>query len=180
MIAEAIIEKYATALFEIATENKTTSQVALELEAVAQNFGEKSAVQFFISPFNSEDQKVTAAKSSLEGKVSAEVFNFVALLVKNDRIHLIAEINRIFKMKASQVGGQADGVLFVVEEPSADFKAALEKKVSALLKKEVRLKTQTDKYIISGFKVQVEGWTLDDSAIHHIKKLTENISTRGL
>ena len=39
---------------------------------------------------------------------------------------------------------------------------------------------ETDKNLISGFKVQVEGWTLDDSVLHHLKKLTDSISTRGL
>src|SRR3989344_2454461 len=94
-----------------------------------------------------------------EGKVSAEVFNFVATLVQNERLHLVVDINNTFKLKASQVGGEAEGTLFVVTEPGAEFKAALEAKVSGILKKQVRLKTQTDKSLISGFKVQVEGWT---------------------
>ncbi len=180
MSAEIIIEKYATAFFEAASASGSVAAAVNELESVARSFGDNKSVEFFKSPFNSEDQKLSVAKSSLEGKVSAETFNFIATLVKNERIHLISEINLLFKMKASQVGGQAEGTLFVVDQPSATFKETLEKKVSTILKKEVRLKVQTDKSLISGFKVQVEGWTLDDSALHHLKKLTENISTRGL
>lgn len=180
MSAEIIAEKYANALFESVKAAGTLASTATEIESISKVFGEKSSLDFFSSPFNSLDQRVSSAKASLEGKVSAEVFNFVSTLVKNERIHLINEISQIFKVKAAQVGEQAEGTLYVVDQPSAEFKNALEKKVSAILKKDVRLQIETDKNLISGFKVQVEGWTLDDSVLHHLKKLTDSISTRGL
>ncbi len=180
MSAVIVVEKYAHSLFEVAVAANTVTKTMQELDVIAAAFSDKTTVEFFKSPFNSQDNKVAAAKSSLEGKVSAEVFNFVATLASNQRMHLISEINAVFKLKASQVGGHAEGTLFVVSEPSSEFKADLEKKVSAVLKKQVKLKTQTDKSLISGFKVQVDGWTLDDSAAHHLKKLTEDLSKRGL
>lgn len=180
MSAEIIIEKYANSLFEVASTLGKLPQILAELDSVTTAFSEQAVIEFFNSPFNSQDNKIAAAKSSLEGKVSAEVFNFVATLVNNERMHLVSEINLIFKSKASQVGGEAEGTLFVMTEPGAEFKSALETKVSAVLKKQVRLKTEVDKTLISGFKVQVEGWTFDDSALHHLKKLTEDISKRGL
>lgn len=180
MSTEIIVEKYVNALFETTEAVGTTSVAILELEAAAKAFSEKTAIEFFTSPFNSLDQKLAAAKSALEGKVSAEVFNFISTLVKNERTHLVSEINTLFKTKASQVSGQAEGTLYVVDQPSAEFKTTLEKKVSSILKKEVHLKIQTDRSLIAGFKIQVDGWTLDDSALHHLKKITEDISTRGL
>ncbi len=180
MSADIITEKYANSLFEVSASTGNTLKWASELESVALAFADKTTLDFFTSPFNSPDHKMMVAKSSLEGKVSAEVFNFIVVLVQNERLHLIAEINQAFKVKASQIGGQAEGTLFVVTEPAAEFVANLEAKISSILNKKVQLKTQTDKTLISGFKVQVEGWTLDDSAAHHLKKLTEKISTRGL
>lgn len=180
MSAVIVVEKYAHSLFEVAVAANTVTKTMQELDVVATAFSDKSTIDFFKSPFNSQDNKTAAAKSSLEGKVSAEVFNFIVTLVLNERVHLISEINTVFKLKASQVGGHAEGTLYVVSEPSAEFKLDLEKKVSVVLKKQVKLKTQTDKSLISGFKVQVDGWTLDDSAAHHLKKLTENLSKRGL
>lgn len=179
MSAVIVVEKYANSLFEVATTASAVPKTLQDLETVAIAFSDKSIVSFFKSPFNSQEHKTVAAKSSLEGKVSAEVFNFVATLVANERMHLISEICQAFKTKASQVGGHAEGTLFVVTEPSVEFKNDLEKQVSVVLKKQVKLKTQVDKALISGFKVQVEGWTLDDSALHHLKKLTEDISKRG-
>ncbi len=180
MSAVIIVEKYANSMFEVAAGANTVAKTLQDLEAVAIAFSDKSTVHFFKSPFNSQENKTVVAKSSLEGKVSAEVFNFVSTLVANERMHLISDICQVFKTKASRVGGHAEGILFVVAEPSAEFKSDLEKQVSVVLKKQVKLKTQMDKALISGFKVQVEGWTLDDSAAHHLKKLTEDISKRGL
>ena len=180
MSADIIVEKYANSLFEVAAATGSATKWAAELESVALAFGDKAITDFFRSPFNSADNKMSTAKSSLEGKVSAEVFNFVATLVQNERMHLIAEINQSFKTKTSQIGGLAEGTLFVVTEPSSEFKSGLEAKISTILNKKVKLKTEIDSSLISGFKVQVDGWSLDDSAAYHLKKLTENISKRGL
>ena len=180
MSADIIVDKYSEAMFETSSAAGTLSKVAAELDVVAKAFAEKSVVEFFKNPFNSKDNKVMVAKSTLEGKVSAEIFNFIITLVQNERIHLIAKISEAFQAKSAQSGGEAEGILFAAQEPTADFKAKLEAKVSDVLKKKIKLKVQTDKSLIAGFKVQVGGWTLDDSAQNHLKKLTEDLSKRGL
>jgi len=180
MSAHTIIEKYGTALFETASAAGTTAKVGAELDVVAKIFSDKATVEFFANPFNSKDNKTMVAKAALEGKTSPEIFNFVIALVQNERIEFIAKISEFFNKKSAQIGGEAEGVLYAAQEPSADFKAKLEAKVSDVLKKKVHLKVQTDKSLISGFKVQVGGWTLDDSAQNHLKKLTEDLSKRGL
>lgn len=180
MSADIIVDKYTNAMFETSAAAGTTAKVSAELSTVAKAFADKGAVEFFQNPFNSKDNKMMVAKSTLEGKVSAEIFNFMITLVQNERVHLIAKISDLFNEKVSQMGGEAEGILFAAQEPSAEFKAKLEAKVSDVLKKKIHLKVQTDKSLISGFKVQVGGWTLDDSAQNHLKKLTEDLSKRGL
>lgn len=180
MSADIIVEKYTTVMFETSQAAGTSAKVASELDVVAKAFSDKAAIEFFKNPFNSKDNKAMVAKSTLEGKVSAEIFNFVITLVQNERIHLIAKIAESFHEMVSQFGGESEGVLFAAQEPTAEFKAKLEAKVSEVLKKKIHLKVQTDKSLISGFKVQVGGWTLDDSAQNHLKKLTEDLSKRGL
>lgn len=180
MSAHTVIEKYGMALLETATAAGTTAKIAAELDAVAKAFSDKAATEFFTNPFNSKDNKTMVAKATLEGKASPEVFNFVVTLVQNERVHLIANISEFFNKKSAEFGGQAEGVLYAAQEPTAEFKTKLEAKVSDVLKKKVSLKVQTDKSLISGYKVQVGGWTLDDSAQNHLKKLTEDLSKRGL
>jgi F-type H+-transporting ATPase subunit delta len=180
MSADIIIEKYTNAIFETTVASGMVPKVSAELEVVAQAFSDKTSIDFFKNPFNSMDHKTMVAKATLEGKVSPEIFNFVITLVQNERIHLIAEMSKAFKTKAAQVGGEAEGILFAAQEPTPEFKSKLEAKVSATLNKKVHLKVQTDKSLISGYKVQVGGWTLDDSAQNHLKKLTEDLSKRGL
>ncbi|MBC7464903.1 MAG: ATP synthase F1 subunit delta [Bdellovibrio sp.] len=180
MSADIIVEKYANAMFETSFAASTLSKVAAELDVVTKAFSDQNVVDFFKNPFNSKENKMMVAKATLEGKVSAEIFNFIITLVQNERIQLIAKISEAFQEKSSQSGGEAEGVLFAAQEPTAEFKAKLEAKVSEVLKKKVHLKVQTDKSLIAGFKVQVGGWILDDSAQNHLKKLTEDISKRGL
>ncbi|MFZ3230119.1 MAG: ATP synthase F1 subunit delta [Pseudobdellovibrio sp.] len=180
MSADIIVEKYTNALFETSLALGVLEKIRPELNTVATAFSEQSVVDFFKNPFNTHENKLTVAKATLEGKVSAEMFNFIITLVQNERVHLINQMNELFKVKAAQYGGEIEGTLFTASEPSSDFKTQLELKVSEVLKKKVKLIVKTDKSLISGFKVQVGGWTLDDSVKNHLKKLTEDISKRGL
>lgn len=180
MSSDVVVEKYSNALFETSVSNNNADKIYSELSVISNIFMEKSVVDFFKNPFNSSENKIAVAKSALEGKVSVEVFNFVVTLVQNERIHLIAKISENFKHQLSKSNGEVHGLLICSQEPSADFKKQLEEKLSKQLNKKVFLKSQIDQGLVSGFKIQVDGWTLDDSAQNHLKKITEDLSKRGL
>jgi F0F1-type ATP synthase delta subunit len=52
--------------------------------------------------------------------------------------------------------------------------------LSQTLNKKVKLSVQKDASLLSGYKVTVGGWTLDDSAQFHLNKIKEDISKRGI
>ncbi len=180
MSAEAIIEKYSQALFETVSTSGKADVVSSELAVVSKLFSEESTAAFFASPFNSADNKVMVAKAALEGKCSPETFNFIITLVQNERIGLVDQINERFQGSARSLSGETEGILYMATEPAPDFKAQVEARLSESLKKKVRLKLEKDPSLLSGFKVTVGGWTLDDSAQFHLNKLKEDISKRGM
>lgn len=180
MSADVLVKKYAQALFEATEGNKTTSTVASELQQVTQIFSQADAVTFFSSPFNSPDTKVMVAKSALEGKCSAETFNFLITVVEKERVEFLASINEAFQTLVRAQGGETEGTLFVTSEVSEGFKSQVEAKVSTVLNKKVKLKVEKDTSLLSGYKVMVGGWTLDDSAQFHLNKIKEDISKRGI
>jgi F-type H+-transporting ATPase subunit delta len=179
MSADAVVQKYSQALFEVAATGKP-GVLAFEIDAVTKIFSDEKSLEFFSSPFNTTDTKTMVAKATLEGKCMPEVFNFMITLVENERIAFLSQINENFQMLIRTLSGETEGVLYSPTEPTPEFKAQVEQKLSETLKKKVKLKTQKDPNLLSGFKVTIGGWTIDDSAQFHIHKLTEDISKRGL
>lgn len=180
MSSDAIVQKYSQSLFEACESLKTTDAMASQLQTVTQIFTQADAQTFFNSPFNSPDNKAMVAKSALEGKCAPELFNFLITLVQNDRVAFIGEINEAFQTLVRAKSGETEGVLFVAQPVNDAFKTQVEAKLSQSLNKKVKLTVQTDASLISGYKVTVGGWTLDDSAQYHLNKIKEDISKRGI
>jgi ATP synthase F1 delta subunit len=180
MSVNAIVQKYSQALFEATQTSKTTLIVAPELAQLTNIFSQEDSVSFFDSPFNTRDNKVMVAKSALEGKCSAESFNFIITVVEKERIALLSQINDAYQALVRSLGGETEGTLFVSGEIAEDFKVQVENKLSQSLNKKVKLKVEKDPSLLSGYKVTVGGWTMDDSAQFHLNKIKEDILKRGI
>lgn len=180
MSADVLVQKYSQALFEATEAGKKTAVVAAELGQVTAIFSAADVISFFSSPFNSIDNKIMVAKSALEGKCSPETFNFMITLVEKERVAFLTRINEAFQTLVYAQGGETEGTLFVTGEASDSFKAQVEAKVSATLNKKVKLTVAKDAGLLSGYKVTVGGWTMDDSAQFHLNKIKEDISKRGI
>ena len=180
MSADAVVQKYTEALFEAAEAAKKTEAVAAELEQLAPLFTQADTLTFFTSPFNSADNKLMVAKSALEGKVSPETFNFITTLVEKERVAFLAQITEALQTRVRAQGGETEGTLYVTADVSDAFKAQVEAKLLKTLNKTVKLKVEKDASLISGYKVTVGGWTMDDSAQFHLNKIKEDISKRGI
>lgn len=178
MSFDLVAQKYSQAFFD-AIPSESRKQYAQELAVAAKLFSEDAVKAFFKNPFNSLDNKLMVAKSSLEGRCSPEVFNFLVTLVQKDRIALVAEVAAQFQKQVSSADGEVEGELVYATTPSESFVKDVEQKISQALNKKVRLLAKKDETLLSGYRVSVGGWTIDDSFQFHIKKLKENILKRG-
>lgn len=180
MSADVLTQRYSQALFQTSEANKNTDQIAAELSKITEIFNQPDVLSFFGSPFNSGDNKAMVAKSALEGKCSPEVFNFIITLVGNERMAFLSQIDQAFQALVRAKGGETEGVLYVAADSSDAFKSQVEAKLSQTLNKKVKLSVQKDPSLLSGFKVVVGGWTMDDSAQYHLNKIKEESSKRGI
>lgn len=180
MSADALVKKYSRSLFEATESSRNSEVIAAEMLELTKVFAQEEIKVFFKSPFNTADTKVMVAKSTLEGKCSAETFNFMILLVENERIGLLAQINHDYQALLRSKGGETEGTLYVSAPIAETFKSQVEAGISKALNKKVKLKVETDPALISGYKVTVGGWTMDDSAQYHLNKIKEDILKRGI
>lgn len=179
MTNETLIKKYSKALFEVTYEKGTAGESAQQLLEVSKAFSE-DVVLFFKNPFNQMENKLSVAKSAIEGKVSVEVFNFICLLVEKNRVGLISEMAKDFSTLVQSSAGITKGKLFAATNVSAEFIKQVEEQASKTLGKKVELTFEKDQALIAGYKVQVGGWTMDDSAEAHLRILKEELIKKGL
>ena len=179
MSSNNVVTKYAKSLFDVTYAKGSAGDVGQQLNEVAKAFS-SDVVAFFQSPFNTAENKLTVAKAALEGKVTAEAFNFILTLVQNERVALLKDIAKEFSTLVQASAGITKGKLFAAQEVSADFLKQVEATASKALGKKVELAFEKNPNLVAGFKVEVAGWTMDDSAQAHLKILKDDLIKRGL
>ncbi len=176
---DIVVDKYAKAFFEVTYEKGIAGECALQLAEISKAFT-ADVVSFFKNPFNSLDNKLSAAKSAIEGRCSVETFNFICTLVERNRVGAMLEISKELTMMVQAAAGITKGKLFSAAEVSPEFLKQVEVAASKALNKKVELSFEKDSSLIAGYKVQVSGWTLDDSADAHLRILKDELMKKGL
>ena len=179
MSSNNVVKKYAKSLFDVAYAKGIAGDAGQQLNEISKAFTE-DVVKFFANPFNQADQKISVAKSSLEGKCLPEVYNFLITLVQNERVSLLKEITKEFGSLVQANAGITKGKLYASQEVSAEFLKQVEEKASKALNKKVELVFEKNQNLLAGYKVEVAGWTMDDSAQAHLKILKDDLIKRGL
>lgn len=179
MSYNAVAEKYAKALFEAVEDKKTALAIEKELLEVATVFT-SDIIAFFDNPFNAQADKLVTISQAFEGKVSAETLNYLKVLTEKNRIPAIKEIAITFSNLVKAGEGTVKGRLFSPSEPAAEFIKNVEDALSKTIGQKVELEFHKDAALIAGFKVEVGGWTIDDSASAHLNKIKDDLMKRGL
>lgn len=179
MSLDVVTKKYAKALFDVTYEKGTAGECALQLAELSKAFGD-DVVSYFKNPFNSTENKLSVAKSAIEGKCSLEVFNFICTIVEKNRVTALSAISKEFSQMVLSAAGITKGKIYSATDISTEFIKQVEEKTSKALNKKVELVFKKDASLIAGYKVQVGGWTLDDSASAHLRILKDDLLKKGL
>jgi F-type H+-transporting ATPase subunit delta len=101
--------------------------------------------------------------------------NFCTLLAKNNRIHLLREIERFFEQKLSLERGELAITLtsaFAFASEQRDF---LVQELRDVYQKEIKLSAKTDKALLAGFKLRIGSSELDFSMAAKLRKLRSSL-----
>lgn len=174
-----ISSKYAKSLFDVTYQNGKSGETAQQLLEISKAFSEE-IIMFFKNPFNSQTDKLKVVNSTFEGKVSAELINFINLLVEKNRIGLVEEIAKEYSGLVQNAAGITKGKIYSAVNLTEGYIKQVEEMASKALNKKIELVFEKDESLIAGYKLQVGGWTLDDSANTHLKILKDELMKRGL
>lgn len=179
MKSNVVTAKYAKALFDVTYANGKSGEVANQLLEISKAF-DSNATSFFNNPFNAHADKLAVINNTLEGKASPEVINFMTLLVDKNRVGLVADMAKEYSTLVQSAAGITKGKIYSATALDAAFVSQVEATVSKTLNSKIELTFEKDETLIAGYKVQVGGWTLDDSINTHLKTLKEELMKRGL
>ena len=172
--------RYAKALYMLATENGSESQTYSQLQFLADAMEKDSAIMDFLtSPLIGREKKEKVFTDGLNGKFAPETKNFLLLLAKKNRVHLVPEIVIAFQALMDEKSGVTRGVVKSPSPLTAEEQKEIENKVSKYTNKQVILTFEEDKSLIGGLVAEVGSYTFDDSLTSHLTRLNEELNRRA-
>jgi F-type H+-transporting ATPase subunit delta len=157
--------RYASALFELATEDKSTAEVAGQLQRFGLAIDQSDDLRRVVrSPvFSAEDQVAAMSAVAAELGISGTTLNFLKLVAKNRRLSALPDIIKAYATLLATSRGEIAGEVTSAEPLSAaqleDLKAALK----SALGRDVALSTRVDSAILGGLIVKVGSRMMDNS-----------------
>jgi F-type H+-transporting ATPase subunit delta len=164
-IVAGVAGRYATALFELALEDKVLDQVRADLDRFDQMVaGSDDLKRLVRSPVFSADEQVRALEPILsKAGIGGIAANFIKLVASNRRLFALPQIIRAFRTLVAQHKGEVSASVTVAEQLSDPHLAALKSALNAVTGKDVDLQVQVDPAIIGGLVVKLGSRMVDTS-----------------
>ncbi|MCC6921439.1 MAG: F0F1 ATP synthase subunit delta [Alphaproteobacteria bacterium] len=158
-------DRYAQALFELANEEGVLDAVAADIEGLGKLIAESADLERLVkSPIYSREQQGLAMAEILEKAGASDLTKkFIALVARNRRLFMLANIGRSFGRLLARQRGEIEASVTSAQPLSdaqiADLKATLRTAYG----KEPRLSVAVDQSLIAGLIVKVGSRMIDSS-----------------
>ncbi|MEE9171068.1 MAG: ATP synthase F1 subunit delta [bacterium] len=156
--------RYAKALFLVGSDRGILDKIQEDWALFVHTLKEKQDFyHFFVSPEVSRREKEEKIEE-LFGDIFSNVFyNFLLVILKNQRQNVILEIAEAFNVKVDQSVNRTKAVVTSAVELPAELRTQIQQQLSKDLNKEIILVTQRDPTLIGGIRIMVEGKVIDGS-----------------
>lgn len=157
--------RYASALFELASDEKSTDVVGQQLQAFGAAIEASDDLKRLVrSPvFSSDDQLAAIEAVAAATGAKGAALNFLKLVARNRRLAALPDMIAAYATLLSQSKGETAGEVISAEPLTPaqlkDLKAALK----SSLGRDVALSTKVDSSILGGLIVKVGSRMMDNS-----------------
>ena len=157
--------RYATALFELARDQKSVDSVKADLDKFSALLTESPALLRLVrSPVFTTDAQAKALDAILaKAGIGGIAANFLKVLTKNRRLFAVADVIRAFRALVAQFKGEATAEVTVAEPLSDANLDALKAALKSVSGKDVDLNVKIDPSIIGGLVVKLGSRMIDSS-----------------
>jgi F-type H+-transporting ATPase subunit delta len=177
-ITSGMAGRYATALFELALEQRAVDAVRADLERFDALISESDDLNRLVrSPVFGADEQTRALSAVLEkAGIVGLAANFLKLVTHNRRLFAVRQIIKAYRALVARHKGEVTAQVTVAEKLSDAHLAALKDALKQITKQDVQLDVQIEPGIIGGLVVKLGSRMVDTSlrtklnAIKHAMK----------
>ena len=157
--------RYATALFELARDEKSIDAVKADLDKFAALLAESEDLKRLVrSPVFAAEAQLKALSAVLDrAGISGISANFLNVLTANRRLFAVADVVRAFNALVAKFKGEASADVTVAEALSDKNLDALKTALKSVTGKDVALNVKIDPSIIGGLIVKLGSRMVDSS-----------------
>ena len=157
--------RYATALFELARDEKSIDAVKADLDRFDTMLGESADLKRLVrSPVFSANAQSKALAAVLDkAAITGIAANFLKVLTRNRRLFAISDVIRAFRALVAKFRGEATADVTVAERLSDRNLDALKTALKTVTGKDVALNVKVDPAIIGGLVVKLGSRMVDSS-----------------
>jgi F-type H+-transporting ATPase subunit delta len=157
--------RYATALFELARDEKSVDAVAADLVRFDAMLAESADLRRLVrSPVFSADSQSKALAAILDkAEISGIAANFLKVLTANRRLFAVTDVIRAFRALVARFKGEATADVTVAEALNDTNLDTLKVALKSVTGKDVALNVKVDPSIIGGLIVKLGSRMVDSS-----------------
>src|SRR6476619_5996315 len=164
-IVSGVAGRYATALFELALEQKSVDALKADLDRFAAMVEENPELARLVrSPvFTAADQARALAAVLSNAGIGGLAANFLLLVASNRRLFTVGQILKAFRLLVAQHKGEVTAEVTVAEKLDDKHLRALKSALKNVTGKDVDLDVKIDPSIIGGLIVKLGSRMVDTS-----------------
>ncbi len=164
-IVSGMAGRYATALFELALEEKALDKVRKDLDAFDEMVAESEDLSRLVrSPvFTGEEQAKALAAVLKKAKIDGIAAKFLNVVASNRRLFAVGQMIRGFRALVAKHKGEVMAQVTVAEKLGDAHLKALKGALNTLTGKDVDLDVKIDPAIIGGLVVKLGSRMVDSS-----------------
>ncbi|MNI14814.1 ATP synthase subunit delta [compost metagenome] len=171
-----VAKRYAKALFEIAKENSTVSQIEEELASIVKVIKDHADLRKLLSHPNVDSAaKIDLLKKVFEGNVSEVLFNTLQLLFTRRRESILPYLLNDYIQIANEELGQATAIVTTPYALSESDQQGVAVQFTQITGKTIRVENVIDPKLIGGMQVRIGDRLYDGSLIGKLNRLEKQL-----
>ena len=174
-IQASLAGRYASALFDLASENGTVTAVESDLDKLAEALSESHELSALIRNPEISRSTLTKVMTGLGDMLdlSSLTVNFLGVLSKNRRLSQLPAVIRAFSMIAAAQRGEVTAEVASAHPLSDSQLGELETKLKAREGRNVKLKASVEPELLGGLVVTIGSKRIDSSIRTRLNSLAQ-------
>jgi F-type H+-transporting ATPase subunit delta len=168
-----LAKRYANALIDVAIEKKALKPVVSDVNDLNQLLDTNQNFNAFVQSvaIDNADQANALEKIAQKGKFHELTVNFLMVLVKNNRLHLLKEFLSAFVLSVQEREGYVQANVKTAHDLSAAQQKSLRSALESLTGQKVNATISTDSDLLGGMVIMAGSLMIDDSVRSKLNRL---------